>query len=97
MISRACNEIHEVRRSVVGRRCTIDPGYVRNLGDKTYEYVAILEFDDASGLGTYLKHPLHDELGKLFWELCESTVIVEADLTEARDAQTADFLLKDLS
>jgi hypothetical protein len=83
-ISTACQSIPSVQRALVGKRLDIDAGYGRDFGDKTYQYVAIIEFADASGLVQYLQHPLHQDLGQLFWEMCESTVIVEVDLTDGK-------------
>lgn len=80
----ACRQIGSVRRAVLGKSLSIDAGYERIFGDKTYEYAAIMEFDDRHGLIEYLKHPLHDDLGRMFWLACESTVITEVELVDAK-------------
>jgi hypothetical protein len=87
-LERACREIPTVRRAVVGKAAEIDAGYTRSFGDNTYEFAAVFEFDDRDGLRQYLQHPLHQELGRLFWLVCERTAIVEVDLA---DAKTADL------
>ncbi len=94
-ISDACRQVDAIQRSRVGRRTEFDAGYPRSFGETTYQYVAILEFADGAGLKAYLQHPLHKQLGKLFWELCESTVVVEAAMADGRDEELVDFLLDD--
>lgn len=85
----ACREIPSVRRAIVGKAADIDAGYARSLGDGNYTFAAILEFDDRDGLVAYLQHPLHKELGRLFWRVCERTAIVEMNLTDAKTADLA--------
>ena len=80
-----CRSVPSVQRSYVGRAAHVDPGYHRSFGDKTYEFAAVLEFVSRSELVAYLTHPLHHELGRLFWENCASTVIMEAEMTDVRD------------
>ena len=73
-----------IRRAVVGPRVAVSPGYDRSLGDKTYQFAAIVEFDDREGLISYLNHPKHHELGRLFWEVCESTIVSEHEMEDGR-------------
>jgi hypothetical protein len=94
-IQDACRQIETIQRANVGRRIDVDAGYDRLFGEKTYQFVAIFEFVDSSGLKAYLKHPLHKHLGKLFWEMCESTVVVEAAMADGRSEELVDFLLDD--
>ena len=89
---RACREIPSVRRAVVGKAAAIDAGYTRSFGEGQYEFAAVLEFDDRDGLIAYLTHPLHRELGRLFWVVCERTAIVEVDLVDATSANLAGLL-----
>ncbi len=91
-----CRSIEVIKRSRVGRRVTIDAGYSRVFGDKTYQFAAVFEFDDAAGLGAYLNHPLHHHLGRLFWETCESSVVFEMEARDGRDETLVDFLSEDL-
>jgi hypothetical protein len=86
----AClREIPSIRRSTVGRAVSVDPGYPRSMGEKTYQFMASLEFEDAEGLTSYLRHPKHEELGRLFWKSCASTIVSEH---EVRDGQAADLV-----
>ena len=75
----AFSQIPSVARSMVGRRQLIGAGYESRIGDQTYSYVSVVEFDDIGGLKSYLEHPLHERLGQLFWENCDRTLIVDAD------------------
>lgn len=79
---RAVQEIPSVQRAVVGRSHVTAATYGTQLGLKTYEYAAVLEFDDKQGLVDYLNHDAHRELGKMFWDVCEETAIVDCDLRE---------------
>ena len=86
-------QIASVDRAVVGRSIDVDAGYQRSFGDKTYEFAAVVEFKDKTALLSYLNHPLHKELGALFWRHCESTVIVEIEGADARSNTAVDLLL----
>jgi hypothetical protein len=89
---RACREIPNVRRAIVGKAASVDAGYARSFGDGQFDFAAVLEFDDRDGLVAYLTHPLHKELGRLFWVVCERTAIVEVDLVDAKTADLAELL-----
>jgi hypothetical protein len=75
----AFSGIPSVRRSVVGQRVLIGAGYEAVMGDMPYSYYSSVEFDDTNGLKEYLAHPLHVELGRLFWQFCDRTLILDAD------------------
>lgn len=49
------------------------------MGDSTYSLAAVLEFNDRARLIEYLRHPLHEALGREFWEVSRSTVVVEVE------------------
>jgi hypothetical protein len=70
----------------------IDAGYAREFGDETYEFAAILEFKSKAALIDYLRHPLHHELGRLFWETCQRAVIAEVELHDGRDPDVVNIL-----
>jgi stress responsive alpha/beta barrel protein len=89
-----CRAISSVRSASVGRAKEINAGYARSFGEKTYKYAAVLEFDSESGLIDYLQHPLHRELGRLFWETCESTVVIEVETVDGRSDRVVDFLVE---
>ena len=74
-----CQAVPSVSRATIGKAVRIDPGYQRSMGDKTYRFAAVLEFLDPAGLIAYLTHPSHDVLGRAFWDVCESTTVVEVD------------------
>ena len=88
-----CKSVESVGKASVGRSVSIDAGYGRNFGDKTYEYSAVLEFQDRARLVTYLQDPLHAELGRLFWESCERTVICETESVDPRHPESVDRLV----
>lgn len=81
-------QIAEVRRALVGKAVHVVPSYPRSLGDQTYQFAAVLEFNDTDALAAYLEHPSHRVLGRLFWDYCGSAVVMEAEL---RDALTEDL------
>ena len=66
---------------------------MRNFGDKTYRYAAVLEFQSKDDLVSYLKHPSHQALGRQFWEHCEATVIMEVEFAHASSPGAADLLV----
>ncbi len=78
-VMRALAAISSVRRSFVGRRIDVDPGYKRVFGDKTYEYAAVIEFDNREGLLSYLSDEKHLAIGTLFWKNCSSAVVSEVE------------------
>lgn len=93
-LRRTMCEIGSVARAHVGKRVEIDSGWPREFGDTAYEYSAVIEFADESGLVQYLRNPLHLELGRLFWENCESTVVMEVRSVDAKSEAVVDLLVK---
>jgi hypothetical protein len=93
LLERLAREVPGVIRAPVGRSVSIDPGYERPFGEKTYQNVCVIEFDDKPSLVAYLTHPLHHELGRLFWELCESAVVLESEMADAKTASLEQFLV----
>jgi Stress responsive A/B Barrel Domain len=85
-----------IARAAVGPSIVIDPGYRRSMGESTYGYAAVLEFDDKTGLVEYLRHPAHEALGRLFWEHCERTVVTEVETADAKDPNIVKFLVERL-
>lgn len=77
--------ISSVRRAKVGRSVAVDPGYERSMGRVTYEFAAVLEFDDTAALLEYLRDPGHARLGRLFWEICADATVLEVDWRSAED------------
>jgi len=62
------------------------------MGDKTYDFAAVLEFKDRKALLAYLRDPIHQELGRLFWESCERTVVSEVEFRDGQDPSLSEFL-----
>ena len=72
----AAREIPTVRRFQIGARVVHGAAY-EGLATKDFTYAAIVEFDDVSGLQTYLKHPKHERVGTLFYELLEAALVYD--------------------
>jgi hypothetical protein len=59
-----------------------------------YEYSAVVEFETRQGLIDYLNHPMHRELGRMFWEFCDATVVLEVESVDARTDAVVELLAK---
>jgi hypothetical protein len=75
----AATEIAAVRRFFVGTRVTHGAAY-EQLPGQDYPFAAIFEFDNLAGLQAYLRHPRHEKVGSLFYELQEGAVACDYDL-----------------
>ena len=73
----AMREIPTVRNVRVGRRITHGAGYERAAPDM--DYLAVIDFDDVAGLQTYLRHPAHDELGRLFGHSLSGAMVYDVE------------------
>jgi len=93
LLERICREIPHIRRASIGQAVAIDAGYPRVVGDKTYKNACVLEFADRPSLIAYLNHPLHKELGRVFWELCDSAVVLETEMVDAKTESVAGLLV----
>jgi len=91
-LQRTVHAIPEVQRARVGSGIQVGVGYEAKLGRPPYDFVALLEFATLQDLRTYLDHPLHEALGVMFWQTCESTMILDADVVDAADADLVEFL-----
>lgn len=69
----AAREIPTVRRFQLGRRVTHGAGYEAMMAHD-FPFAAVIEFEDLAGLQAYLRHPRHDELGRLFYSLQEAAL-----------------------
>jgi hypothetical protein len=74
----------DISRACTGRRATIDAGYERSFGERTYKFSAVLEFEDEPALIRYLNSADHAELGRLFWQTCADTVVLEVKAVDAK-------------
>ena len=54
-----------------------------------YQYAAVLEFDDESGLHAYLEHPAHQQLASQFYEAFEQALMYDFDLQEGETGLAA--------
>lgn len=75
----AVREVATVRSVRVGQMIA-GPQYGDAAGDR-FPYAAILEFDDAAGLQTYLDHPAHAELGVLFRGSMAAALVGDYDMS----------------
>lgn len=93
LLERLAREVPGVVRASAGRSIALDPGYPRSFGEKTYQNVCVVEFENQTSLLAYLNHPLHRELGRLFWEMCDSAVVSESEIVDAKTESLARFLV----
>lgn len=91
-LTKACTDIPGVLRANIGKRLTLGVGYENSIGVSTYSYVAIIEFGDKPALLSYLAHPIHERLGRLFWQACERTLIVDSETHDMRSKDLINFL-----
>ena len=75
----ASTEIPSVKRFHVGERVLLGRPYEK-LMVEDYPYAAVVEFEDLQGLKTYLEHPKHDELGRLFYALLEAGLVYDYEM-----------------
>jgi Stress responsive A/B Barrel Domain len=95
-ILQSCSrEIPSIKRASVGRANRINQTYLNDFGSETYrfDYAAVIEFDDQAGLELYLNHQLHKEMAAQFWQLCERTVIVDIEMSDARSDDIVGLLV----
>jgi hypothetical protein len=74
--------VPEIRQFWVGRRLVDGPVY-RMSGFPDYPFVAAVAFDAPEGLLRYLRHPLHDAVGRHFNSTAESALIYDFDVRDA--------------
>jgi hypothetical protein len=67
-LNEAAREIPTVRRFRIGSRVTHGAAY-ETVMTEHFPFAAIIEFDDLAGLQAYLRHPKHEALGRLFYQL----------------------------
>lgn len=83
-----------VIRAEIGRAVDVDSGQRRNFGGHTYNFSAVITFSGEEDLVAYLNHPEHIELGRLFWEYCRSTVVMEAQIVDGMTSDLTRLLVK---
>jgi len=77
----AAKSIPTVRRFHVGTRLTHGAAY-EGLMSHDFPFAAIIEFDDLAGLQAYLRHPQHEKLGALFYELQEAALAYDYEVKD---------------
>lgn len=83
-LTTASHSIPQIRRLQVGRRITHGlPGYEQAMREN-YEYAAIIEFDSADDLRSYLAHPAHAALGRHFARSSSRALAYDYESTELR-------------
>ena len=80
-LTAAIHEIPTVRRARVGRRVTHGRPY-EQLMRVDYTHIAMLEFDDVSGLKAYLEHPVHEHLATRFFAAFEEALMYDYEVAD---------------
>ena len=84
--------ISQVTSARIGTVESLGVSPENKIGVKTYSYGAVFEFLTPEDLSAYLIHPRHSDLRKIFWELCESTLIADLRLVDVSSPE-ADALV----
>ena len=78
----AASGIPSIRALRVGRRVRHGrPGY-EQLMREDFEYLIIIEFDDAEGLTAYLTHPKHAAIGGHFMQASAAALAYDYELMD---------------
>jgi hypothetical protein len=80
----AATQIPSVRRFHVGTRTKHGAAY-EPLMREDFPFAAIIEFDDLAGLKEYLRHPQHERLGMLFYQLQEIALAYDYETASLRE------------
>jgi hypothetical protein len=83
----AATQIPTVRRFHIGRRTSHGAAY-EGLMREDFPYAAVVEFDDLAGLQAYLRHPHHERLGMLFYQLQESALAYDYEISAGDSIST---------
>ena len=81
MFRTAIETIPSIRRVRVGRRVMHGRPYEQQMRVH-YEYAAMLEFDNVSGLQAYLDHPAHDALANEFFKVLDDSLIYDFEFDD---------------
>ena len=78
----ASRQIASIRRLRIGERVRHGlPGYEQSMSTD-FAYVALIEFEDRSGLQEYLLHPSHGALSRHFATLGERTLAYDYEVAD---------------
>jgi hypothetical protein len=91
---RAVREIPTVQRVRVGRRITHGAGYEARMPDAA-DYFVMIDFEDAEGLATYLRHPAHEDLGTRFNDSLAAAFVYDFEDVEELHVAAGGFDLRD--
>jgi hypothetical protein len=80
----ALTSIPSVRGFRVGRRVRTGAAYDDLPGD--FEFCAVIEFDNRVALQSYLHHPVHAELGRLFYVTARNAFAGDFDAVDSAPA-----------
>lgn len=75
-LEEALRRIPSIKRFHLGRRVVHGAGYESAM-PSSFDYAAILEFDDLAALQAYLAHPAHEALGPRFMRSIEASAIFD--------------------
>ena len=88
--TRATAAVPTVKKVRIGRRILHGlPGYEQMMRTD-FEYAAIVEFDDVTGLEEYLRHPAHVAAGHHFTESAAAALAYDYALVPAGEAASLD-------
>ena len=84
--TRTTAAVPTVKNVRIGRRILHGlPGYEQMMGTD-FEYAAIVEFDDVTGLEEYLRHPAHVAVSRHFTESAAASLAYDYTLVPAGEA-----------
>jgi Stress responsive A/B Barrel Domain len=86
-LDHALTAIPAIARFQVGRRVRLDTAYDR-AAPIDFEYCVIVEFADRSALASYLAHPAHDTLGRLFYTTSQVALASDFDAVDQSVGET---------
>jgi hypothetical protein len=75
----ALRDIPSIRRAQVGRRVLTGRSY-EQLTVMDFPYIAVLEFDDLSGVKAYLDHAAHQDVSARFFAAVAETLIYDFEI-----------------
>jgi hypothetical protein len=78
----AASGIPSIRRLRVGRRVRLGRQGYEQLMREDFEFVVIIEFDDAEGLTAYLDHPKHAAIGAHFMQSSAAALAYDYEMIE---------------
>lgn len=84
-LTAAHRDIPAIRRFTVGRRLEDGPAY-DGIAAADFPYMALIEFDDAEGLRSYLCHPAHTKLGQAFRSTLDAALVHDYETAGAAAA-----------